>query len=90
MNKTDLIQAIAQTAGLSKKEATAALDATLAAITDALARREDVALIGFATLSISERPARTGRNPQTGQPMQIPATNVIKFKTGKELKKSIQ
>ncbi|MEO1433976.1 MAG: HU family DNA-binding protein [Bacteroidota bacterium] len=89
MNKGDLINKIAEDAGISKAQATDALNATIAAITDALKDGNKVTLVGFGTYSISRRDARTGRNPQTGAPIQIAAKNVVKFKAGKELSDSV-
>lgn len=90
MNKAELIDAIAKNADLTKKAASAALDGTLEAITAALASGEDVSLIGFGSYSVSERAARTGRNPRTGEEITIPASKIVKFKAGKELKEKVQ
>lgn len=90
MNKTELIDAIAQSAELTKKAASAALEGTLEAISSALARGDDVTLIGFGSLSVTERAARTGRNPRTGDVIQIAASKNVKFKAGKELKEKVQ
>lgn len=90
MNKADLIDAIAADAGLSKADAGKALDAALANITKALAGGDSVALIGFGTYSVSQKEARTGRNPQTGQPITIPARKAVKFAVGKALKDAVQ
>jgi len=90
MNKADLIDAIAGDAGLSKADAGKALDAALANITKALAGGDSVSLIGFGTYSVSQKEARTGRNPQTGQPIQIPARKAVKFTVGKALKDAVQ
>ena len=89
MNKSDLISAIAEDAELSKAEASRALDATLNVITSSLQKGDDVTLIGFGTFSVSERAARTGRNPQTGKPLKIPASKVARFKAGKALKDAV-
>ena len=89
MNKGDLINRIAEDAGISKAQATDALNATINAITDALKDGNKVTLVGFGTYSISHRAARTGRNPQSGAPIQIAAKNVVKFKAGKELSDSV-
>ena len=86
MNKTELIDAIAQDAGLSKKDSEAALKATLGAISKALAADEKVVLVGFGTFSVKERAARQGRNPSTGKTIKIPASKAPAFKAGKELK----
>jgi len=90
MNKADLIDAIAADAGLSKADAGKALDATLSNVTKALAGGDSVALIGFGTYSVSQKEARTGRNPQTGQPITIPARKAVKFTVGKALKDAVQ
>ncbi len=85
MNKTDLVNAIAENAKLTKVDAKAALDATINAITAALAKEDKVALIGFGTFSITEKSARTGLNPRTKEKIQIPARKAVKFKAGAEL-----
>jgi DNA-binding protein HU-beta len=85
MNKAQLIDAMASTAGLTKVDAKKALDAFVSATTDALKSGDRVALIGFGSFSVSERSARTGRNPQTGKEIQIAAKKVVKFKAGAEL-----
>lgn len=86
MNKTDLIDAIASAAELNKKQAKAALEATLAAITGSLKKGEPVQLIGFGTFKVNKRAARTGRNPQTGAEIKIAASKVPAFVSGKALK----
>lgn len=85
MNKAQLIDAMAEKAGLSKADAKKALDAFIGATTESLKGGDRVALIGFGSLSVTERGARTGRNPQTGKEIQIPAKKVVKFKAGAEL-----
>ena len=85
MNKTELVEKIAAGAGLSKVDAKKALDATVAAIKDSLVKGEKVALIGFGTFSVNERPAREGINPATKQNIKIAAKKVAKFKAGAEL-----
>lgn len=85
MNKAQLIDAMAEKAGLTKADAKKALDAFVGATTDALKGGDRVALIGFGSFAVSERGARTGRNPQTGKEIQIPAKKVVKFKAGAEL-----
>ncbi len=85
MNKAQLIDAMAEKAGLSKADAKKALDAFVGATTDALKGGDRVALIGFGSFSVSERAARTGRNPQTGKEIMIAAKKVVKFKAGAEL-----
>ena len=85
MNKTELIEKIAATAGLTKADSKKALEATLTAVKDALATGEKVSLIGFGTFSVNERPAREGINPRTKEKVQIAAKKVAKFKAGAEL-----
>lgn len=85
MNKTELINAIAEGAGLSKADAAKALNATTAAITNAVKAGDKVALVGFGTFAPAERPARTGKNPRTGEVIEIPAKKVVKFKAGADL-----
>ena len=89
MNKTQLIDVIADKADLSKVQAKAALESTLAAITESLKEGDAVQLVGFGTFAVSKRKASTGRNPATGAEIQIPASNQAKFKPGKGLKDSI-
>ena len=89
MNKSELVDAIASGADISKADAGKALDATVAAITDALKGGEQVSLVGFGTFSVKARAARTGRNPQTGAEIQIAASNVPGFKAGKALKDAV-
>ena len=86
MNKKDLIKAVADASALSNKDAEKAINAVTAAITDALKKGEKVQLVGFGTFEVSERPARTGRNPQTGETIEIAASRTPKFKAGKALK----
>ena len=90
MNKTELINAIAENASLTKKDAGAALDATMKAISDTLASGEDVVLTGFGSFTVRERAAREGRNPQTGETMKIAASKVPAFKAGKALKDAVK
>lgn len=85
MNKGDLINKIADSAGVTKGQAEDALNAVLDGITDALKNDDSVTLIGFGTFSVSHRAARAGRNPQTGETIQIAAKNLAKFKAGKKL-----
>ncbi len=85
MNKGDLINKIAEDAGLTKAQSGDALNTVLSAISDTLKDGNKVTLVGFGTFSVSHRAARTGRNPQTGKAIQIAAKNVVKFKPGKEL-----
>jgi len=86
MNKQDLIDSIGSAADLSKAAAGRALDAVLESITQALKKGEDVTIVGFGTFGVSQRAARTGRNPQTGAPIQIAASKNVRFKAGKALK----
>ncbi|RMF13552.1 MAG: DNA-binding protein HU-beta [Gammaproteobacteria bacterium] len=89
MNKSELIDAIAASADISKAAAGRALDAALESITDALKKGDQVTLIGFGTFQVKERAARTGRNPQTGETINIPAAKVPGFKAGKALKDAV-
>ena len=86
MNKSELIAKIAENAELSKASAGRALDSLIQAVTDELANGGDVSLVGFGTYKVSDRAARTGRNPQTGAEIQIAAAKVPSFKAGKALK----
>ena len=86
MNKTELVAAIADEAGLSKKDAEKALKAFTDVVTEELKKGEKVQLVGFGTFEVSERAAREGRNPQTGETMEIKASKTPKFKAGKALK----
>ena len=90
MNKTELISQISENASMTKAESGAALDAMIKAISDALASGEDVSLIGFGTFTVKERAAREGRNPATGETIQIPASKVPAFKAGKALKDAVK
>ncbi|MBQ7549944.1 MAG: HU family DNA-binding protein [Bacteroidales bacterium] len=85
MNKAELINAIAEKAGLTKVDAKNALEACVASTMGALKAGDKVSLVGFGTFSVSKRAARKGRNPQTKKEMMIPAKNVVKFKAGSEL-----
>ena len=86
MNKTELVAAMAEQAGLSKKDAEAVLKAFTDVVADELKKGEKVQLVGFGTFEVSERAAREGRNPQTGATMKIAASKAPKFKAGKALK----
>ena len=86
MNKTELVAAIADQAELSKKDSEKALKAFIDVVTDELVKGEKIQLVGFGTFEVSERPAREGRNPQTGATMEIKASKAPKFKAGKALK----
>ena len=85
MNKTELVSAVAKQAGLTNAQSKAAVDAVLDAIAGALQTEDQVALLGFGTFSVNERPAREGINPATKQKIQIPAKKVVKFKAGAQL-----
>lgn len=89
MNKNELIDAIAEHAALSKADAGRALDATLAAITQALKQGDSVSVVGFGSFVVRTRAARVGRNPKTGDELQIPASNNPTFKAGKALKDAV-
>ena len=85
MNKTELIEKIAAGSGLTKTDAKKALDATMAAVKEALVAGDKIALVGFGTFSVAARPAREGMNLRTKEKIQIPAKKVAKFKAGAEL-----
>jgi len=89
MNKGDLINKVAESANLTKAQAADAVNCVLSSIESTLKDGDKVAMIGFGTFTVNERPARTGRNPKTGEAIQIKAKNVIKFKPGKELAASV-
>jgi len=89
MNKAQLIDAMAEKAGLTKADAKKSLDAFVEATSDALKNGDRVALIGFGSFSVASRSARTGRNPQSGQVISIPEKKVVKFKPGAELADTI-
>jgi DNA-binding protein HU-beta len=89
MNKTQLIDAIAEKAGLSKADAKKALDAFIATVGESLKNDDKVALVGFGSFSVSTRGARNGRNPQTGKALQIPAKKVVKFRAGAGLSNKV-
>jgi DNA-binding protein HU-beta len=88
MTKADLVLAVAET-GMTKKQAAAAVDAMIAAITGALAKGDKVRLVGFGSFSVKKRKARTGRNPQTGKPIKIKAKKVPAFSAGKALRDAV-
>ena len=90
MNKTELISAIAEKAGISKVDAKAALEATIATISEAMVNGDKVALIGFGTFAVAEKAARTGINPATKAKIEIPARKVVKFKAGAELNAKVK
>lgn len=89
MNKTELIDAVADATGLGKSEATKATEAVLDSIVSTLAKGDQVSLIGFGTFNVRERAARTGRNPQTGETIQIKASKSPGFKAGKAFKDAV-
>lgn len=89
-NKAQLIETVAKKAGLTKKDATVAVDAVFGFIQDYLKKGEKVQLIGFGNFEVRERAARKGRNPQTGKEIQIPASKVPAFKPGKALKDAVK
>lgn len=89
MNKAELIDAVAEGADISKADATRAVDAVVEQITNALKSGDQVTLIGFGTFAVKDRAARTGRNPRTGEPIDIPASKVPGFKAGKALKDAV-
>ncbi|NLW23686.1 MAG: HU family DNA-binding protein [Clostridia bacterium] len=90
MNKTELISSVAEKTDLTKKDAEKAVNAVFAAIEEALARGEKVQLVGFGTFEVRDRKERTGRNPQTGEEIVIPAAKVPAFKAGKSLKEAVE
>lgn len=90
MNKNELVAAIAEKAGLTKVDAKSALDATVAAVTEALAKGDKVSLIGFGTFSVVEKGERTGINPRTKQAITIAARKAVKFKQGAELTEAVK
>lgn len=89
MNKAELIEAMADTADISKAAASRALDGMVDAITAAMQEGDQVSLVGFGTFSVKERAARQGRNPQTGEAIQIKASKIPSFKAGKALKDAV-
>lgn len=89
MNKNDLVAEVAASAALSKADAAKAVDAVFSSITSALSGGREVRLVGFGTFSVAQRKATQGRNPRTGEQIQIPASRQPKFKAGKSLKDSV-
>ncbi len=89
MKKVELVEAIAEKAGLTKADAGRALDATFSTITEALVKGDKVPLVGFGTFGISKRAAREGRNPRTGEKVTIAARNAVSFKAGSALKDAV-
>ncbi|WP_058303822.1 HU family DNA-binding protein [Gorillibacterium timonense] len=90
MNKTDLITKVAESSELSKKDATKAVEAVFEAITEALQAGDKVQLVGFGNFEVRERSARKGRNPQTGEEIDIEASKVASFKAGKTLREGLR
>ncbi len=86
MNKTELIAAVAEKSGLSRKDSEKAVNAALEALTNALVEGDKIQLVGFGAFSVKDRPERMGRNPKTGEETMIPASRVPQFKAGKSLK----
>ncbi len=89
MNKNDLIAAVADASGLTRNDATKAVEGVFDAITGALKKGDEVRLVGFGTFAVAKRKASTGRNPRTGETMQIKASSAPKFKAGKGLKDAV-
>lgn len=89
MNKNELISAVADSSGLSKNDASNAVEGVFDAIQKSLSKGDEVRLVGFGTFSVAKRKASTGRNPRTGEPMTIKASNQPKFKAGKGLKDAV-
>ena len=89
MKKVELVEAVAEAAGLTKTDAAKAVDATFAAITKALKKGDRVPVVGFGTFGVAKRAAREGRNPRTGDTVKIPARNAVTFKAGSALKDSV-
>jgi DNA-binding protein HU-beta len=89
VNKSELIDAVAAAADISKAKAAQAVDGMTAAVTDALGKGDQVTLVGFGTFSVRERAARTGRNPRTGEEIKIAAAKIPAFKAGKALKDAV-
>jgi len=89
MNKAELVSSVAEKAGLTKTDAEKVLKAFEATITEALVAGSKIQMVGFMSLEVTERVEREGRNPQTGEPMQIPASKTVRFKVGKALKDAI-
>lgn len=89
MNKSELVDAVAEIAGATKSSVESVLNAFQDVIADALKRGDKIVLTGFLSLSVGDRAAREGRNPATGQPMQIAATKIVKVKAGNKLKEAV-
>ena len=89
MNKSELISSMAEKSGLTKADAGKALDAMIASVTEGLTNGDRIALVGFGSWTVEQRNARTGRNPRTGEEIQIPAKKVVKFKPGAGLSDAV-
>ena len=89
MNKQQLVDVVAQNTGMTKKDSVAAVSAILGVITTALASGEDVKITGFGSFEVKTREARTGRNPKTGAPVEIPASKYVSFSAGSVLKEKV-
>ena len=89
MNKNELISQVAETSGLTKADASRAVDSVLDTISSALSSQEEVRIAGFGTFGVTHRKATTGRNPRTGAPIQIAASNMPKFRPGKALREAV-
>ena len=89
MKKVELVEAVATNANLTKADALRAIDATVEAVTEALVKGDKIPLVGFGTFAVSRREGRTGRNPQTGAEVKIPARNAVTFKAGTALKEAV-
>lgn len=89
MNKGEFVDAVAAKGDMSKAEASSAVDAVLDAVTEAMSQGDQITLVGFGTFLVRKREARTGRNPRTGEPLEIAASNVPSFKAGKALKDAV-
>ncbi len=89
MKKVELVEAVAEKAGLTKADATRAIDATIESIKEALVKGDKVPLVGFGTFAVSKRAAREGRNPRTGETVKIAARNAVSFKAGSALKDAV-
>ncbi len=89
MTKNELVQRISEKAGISKKEANEALSATTSTISDTLKKGDGISIVGFGSFTATQRAARTGRNPQTGETIQIAASKSVRFKPGKSLKEAV-
>jgi DNA-binding protein HU-beta len=89
MNKQELVDAIAAESGLSKKDSKEALDALVKTVGETLKKGDNISLVGFGSFTVIQKAARTGKNPQTGKPIQIAAKKAVKFKPGKELAEGV-